>query len=103
VFFKWPHIPQNALTEDRAEQAQRISRGLPMAEIVEIKRRMVKLKLHCSGEIVDGDVTQSGFTVYLGGFDWVTYTTPQHLLQKFPEFLPLPQQVFNVDAEDLLA
>ena len=29
VFFKWPHIPPQALTEDRANSAQRIARGLP--------------------------------------------------------------------------
>ena len=103
MFFKWPNIPPQALTVERAEHALRINKGLPMSEILFIERRKVKLKLFGTGEVVDGDVTQSGFTVYLGGFDWVTYTTPQHLLQKFPEFLPLPQQVFNVDAEDLLA
>ena len=52
-------------------------------------------------EIVEGDVTQSGLTVYMGGFDWITYQTPQVLLQKFPEFLPLPQQVFSAgDVEE---
>ncbi len=28
---------------------------------------------------------------YFGGFDWVTFPTPQHVLQKYPQFLPLPQ------------
>jgi hypothetical protein len=45
---------------------------------------------------VTGDLARSGFTVYLGGFDWVTYPTPAFLLQKFPDLMPLPQQVFNV-------
>ena len=83
--------------------SERIARGLPMAEIVEIERRKIKVRLFGSDEIVPGDITQSGFTVYLGGFDWVTFSTPQHILQKFPEDLPLPQQVYSVDAEDLLA
>lgn len=103
MFFKWPNVPPQALTEERAETAQRIARGLPMAEIIEIERRKIKVKLFGSDEMVQGDITQSGFTVYLGGFDWVTFSTPQHILQKFPEYLPLPQQVYNVDAEDLLA
>lgn len=95
MFFKWPNVPPYALTEDRAEKANRIADGLAGSEIVSVTRRMVKLQLADTGEIVEGDVTQSGLTVYMGGFDWITYQTPQVLLQKFPEFLPLPQQVFS--------
>ncbi|MCB0215173.1 MAG: hypothetical protein H6648_01415 [Caldilineae bacterium] len=94
MFYKWPNVPPNALTEDRAERAERIAAGLAKAEIGDITRRMVTLKLPDTGELVEGDITQSGFTVYLGGFDWMTYSTPPQLLQKFPEFLPLPQQAF---------
>jgi len=100
LFFKWPNVPADALTDDRFERAKVISDELAQAEIVEIIRRNVKLRLPESETVVEGDVTQSGFTVYLGGFDWVTFPTPQRLLQKFPEFMPLPQQVFKSDDED---
>ncbi len=101
MFFKWPNVPPYALTEDRAEKAARIADGLADSEIVSVTRRKVKLQLPETGEVIEGDVTQSGLTVYMGGFDWITYQTPQVLLQKFPEFLPLPQQVFSAgDVEE---
>lgn len=96
MFFRWPDIPADLLSPERAERAKAIADGLPDSEIVAIERHNVKLMLP-DDEEVEGDVTQSGFTVYLGGFDWVTFPTPPHLLQKFPEFLPLPQQVFRDD------
>jgi hypothetical protein len=100
LFYKYPDIPMAALSGDKAERIEAIAAGLPEAEILGITRKMVRLRLPTLAEPVDGDVTQSGFTVYLGGFDWVTYNTPQHVLQKFPEFLPLPQQIFRATDED---
>jgi len=100
VFYKYPDVPLTALAVDRAERIEAIAQGLPRAEIETIVRRMVSLRLPTLEAPVDGDVAQSGFTVYLGGFDWVTFPTPPHLLQKFPEFLPLPQQVFQTGDED---
>lgn len=101
MFFKWPSVPPTALTQERLDFAERVAAGLPKATISEVERRKIKLKLPGNGEIVEGDITQSGYTVYLGGFDWITFPTPQFLLQKFPEYLPLPQQVFSED--DLLS
>ncbi len=102
MFYKWPTIPPDTLTQDRIDYIQQVGQSLPKAEIVEIKRKIVKLKLPDIEEPIEGDVTQSGFTIYLGGFDWVTYPTPPRLLQKFPEFMPLPQQIFKSDSDDIL-
>ena len=52
-------------------------------------------------ELVVCDITTTGLTVYLGGFDWVTFPTPQHILQRYPEFLPLPQAAYQEDTVDL--
>ena len=95
MFFTWPNVPPNALTTERAELAERIASGLAGGELVESERRRVVLRLADSEERISGDISRVGVTVYLGGFDWVTFQTPQFLLQKFPEFLPLPQQVFG--------
>jgi len=100
LFFKWPNLPPDSLSPERTEYTQAVGEGLPKAEIVEVKRKLVKLKLPDTDEVIEGDVTQSGFTLYLGGFDWVTFPTPPKLLQKFPEFMPLPQQVFKSDEVD---
>ncbi len=95
MFYKWPNVPFESLQSDKAERVKAIAVGLGEAEIEEIRRRFVTLKLPNLDEAVEGDVTQTGITVYLGGFDWVTFPTPPQVLQKFPEFLPLPQQVFR--------
>lgn len=95
MFFKYNNIPNGALSSERAEYVQNVLKGLPRAQIVETTRHLITLKLTNMEDLLQGDVTQSGLTVYLGGFDWVTFPTPQHVLQKFPEFLPLPQQVFK--------
>jgi hypothetical protein len=100
VFLKYPDIPAGVLADDKAARVEAIAQGLQRSEIVDIRRRFVTLQLRTSDELVEGDVTTTGFTVYLGGFDWVTFPTPQHLLQRFPEFLPLPQQVFQSDEEE---
>ncbi|MCE7939367.1 hypothetical protein DCC79_13625 [bacterium] len=101
MFFKWPNIPPDSMTPERMAYADEVGEALPRAEIVEIQRRIVKLKLPDSDTVVEGDVTQSGFTLYLGGFDWVTFPPPPKVLQKFPEFMPLPQQVFRSDEDAL--
>lgn len=95
LFYRFAEVTPDDLVPGQFERVTEISKGLPRAEIVEIIRHNVTVRIHETDEFVSGDVTQSGFTVYLGGFDWVTFPTPQHLLQKFPEFLPLPQQVFR--------
>ncbi len=95
MFYRWPDIPENGLTPERAELAQTIASGLPSAEIVDYDRRFVRFRVAGLERVFEGDVTQAGITVYLGGFDWVTYPTPNHILQVFPQYLPLPQQVFR--------
>jgi hypothetical protein len=101
LFLKYQELDPEFLPPERWERATSIAVGLPNAEVVEIERRSVKLRMPETDDLVDGDVSRTGFTVYLGGFDWVTYPTPQYLLQKFPDLMPLPQQVFNVPDEDL--
>jgi len=100
VFLKYPDIPPSALSPEKTDRVEAIAQGLQRSEVVDVRRRFVTLRMRGSEELVEGDVTASGFTVYLGGFDWVTFHTPQHLLQRFPEFLPLPQQVFRGDEEE---
>ncbi len=85
----------DVIAEDRAKRAEAIAQGLAEAEIGAIERRHIVLSLPTLEEPIEGDVTQSGITFYLGGFDWITYPTPPQVLQKFPQFLPLPQQVFR--------
>lgn len=99
MFFRWPNVPPEAVNPDVSERLKIIADNLINAEIVEIERHNVKLQVPELDQVLAGDVTQSGFTIYLGGFDWVTFPTPPRLLQKFPEFMPLPQQVFS-DEDD---
>lgn len=99
MFLKYPDIPAGALSPEKLERVETIAQGLQRSEIADVRRRFVTLTLKGSDEPVEGDVTSAGFTVYLGGFDWVTFHTPQHLLQRFPEFLPLPQQAYQ-DEDD---
>jgi hypothetical protein len=98
LFYKYQALTPNALAPRKSERATMIAAGLPESEIVDIERHFVRLYLPNLGETIDGDVTNRGFTVYLGGFDWVTFPTPPHLLQKLPEFMPLPQQAFIPEA-----
>jgi hypothetical protein len=97
VFYRWPDIPAGALAPEKAELAKEIAEGLPDSEILDILRKFVHIRLPNHDDPLEVDVTQVGLTVYLGGFDWVTFPTPPHILQKFPQFLPLPQQVFRDD------
>jgi hypothetical protein len=97
MFLNYPDIPASALAPAKLARVESIAQGLQRAEIVEIRRRNITLRLRGDDETVEGDVTTTGLTVYLGGFDWVTFPTPQHVLQRYPEFLPLPQQVFQDD------
>lgn len=99
MFYKYQSLTPDALPPDRLQRANSIAEGLPEAEILDVERRFVRLQLPNLDEVVEGDVTRTGFTVYLGGFDWVTFTTPQVLLQRFPEFMPLPQQVYATEEE----
>ncbi|MFN2115495.1 MAG: hypothetical protein ACK2T6_07250 [Anaerolineae bacterium] len=92
MFHQYKSLTPNALPPEKAERAALIAAGLPDSEIVNIVRRTVTLHLPNLDEDIEGDVTHNGYTVYLGGFDWVTFPTPPHLLQHFPEFVPLPQQ-----------
>lgn len=97
MFFKYPDIPPGSLAEDRELRAKFLGERLPRSKIVDIRNREVTLELVDNGEHVVGDVAHAGFTVYFGGFDWVTFPTPQHVLQKFPQFLPLPQPSYDDD------
>lgn len=100
MFHKYRSLTPNALSPERSDQATLIAAGLPDSEIVSILRRAVTLYLPNIDENIDGDITHNGLTVYLGGFDWVTFPTPPHLLQKFPEFVPLPQQAYPPDSTE---
>lgn len=99
MFFNYPDIPHGAMAEDRRIEANKIGEGLQRSSIERIETRFVTLSLP-HGKTIKGDVAQSGFTVYFGGFDWVTYPTPAHILQKFPQFMPLPQQMYRSTEED---
>jgi hypothetical protein len=92
VFYRYEELQADALQADRYQRAVAIAAGLPDAEIRAIEHRVVDLYLPNMDEVVQGDMSRNGFTVYLGGFDWVTFVAPPHLLSRFPEFLPLPQQ-----------
>jgi len=99
LFHKYQDLAPGALPEHSAVRADAIAAGLPKADVLDVERRVVTLHVPgIEGDVV-GDITRMGFTVYLGGFDWVTFQTPQHLLHKFPEFMPLPQQVLNPEDE----
>ena len=95
MFLDYEELVPEILSPDRLEWARAIGLGLDKSEIVDVLRRTVTLSIPGVGKPVVGDLARSGFTVYLGGFDWVTYPTPSYLLQKFPDLMPLPQQVFN--------
>lgn len=95
MFHTYEELSPDMLSPERFEWATAIGKGLAHAEIVEIVRRNITLRIAGLDEPVVGDVARSGFTVYLGGFDWVTFPTPSYLLQKFPDLMPLPQQVFS--------
>lgn len=99
MFFNYPDIPPGAMANDRHVEATQIGEGLQRSSIDHIVTRFVTLRLP-DGQLVKGDVAQSGFTVYFGGFDWVTYPTPPHVLQKFPQFMPLPQQMYRSSDDD---
>ena len=100
MFFRYDEMPIDALLDERAERAKVIAEGLASAEIRFIERRNVELYLPNLDEVVAGDVSRLGLTVYLGGFDWVTYPTPAHLLARFPEFMPLPQQTYTLPDDE---
>lgn len=97
MFYRIEDLQPDVIMEDRYERAAAIAQALPDAEIRTIDRRQVTLFLPAAGAEVVGDVSRSGFTVYLGGFDWVTYPAPPQILAKFPELAPLPQQTFSPD------
>lgn len=99
MFFNYPDIPPGAMAAELHEAANKIGEGLPRSTIDHIVTRFVTLRLP-DGELIKGDVAQSGFTVYFGGFDWVTYPTPPFVLQKFPQFMPLPQQMYRNPDDD---
>lgn len=101
LFIKNQDITPELLPPDRLARSAAIAAGLPDSEIIDIARHVATLRITDVDGIVVGDVTSTGFTVYLGGFDWVTYPCPPHLLSRFPDLMPLPQQVFSVPEEDL--
>lgn len=102
MFYKYPDLPQGAFDPDRRERIERVAEGLAKAEIVDLKRRTVQFELP-GGERVSGDISPTGFTVYLGGFDWVTFPTPPQLLLKFPQFVPTPVSSHAHDDDDISA
>ncbi len=89
MFYQYPNFPPGAFDDDRLERIERIAHGLAKAGIVQLKRKVIEFELP-GGERVSGDIAPTGFTVYLGGFDWVTYPSPPQLLLKFPQFIPMP-------------
>jgi len=99
VFYRYDDLQPDALQSDRYDRAVAIATGLPDAEIRSVERHMVALYLPNLGEAIEGDVSRTGLTVYLGGFDWVTFAAPPHVLARFPEYQPLPQQSSTVDEE----
>jgi hypothetical protein len=101
LFIKVQDMTPELLPPDRLARAEAIAAGLPDSEIIDIERHVASLRIADVDGLVTGDVTTTGFTVYLGGFDWVTYPSPPHLLARFPDLMPLPQQVFSVPEEDL--
>jgi hypothetical protein len=95
VFYRYEELEPDVMLPDRLARAEAIAQGLPDAEIHAMERRQVDLHLPTLDEVVQGDVSRTGFTVYLGGFDWVTFPTPPHVLSKFPDLMPLPQQAYT--------
>ena len=100
MFFNYQDLKSGSLSPERQALAERIAAGLPKAEVIGTERRNVRLRLP-DDTVIEGDVTASGLTVYLGGFDWVTFETPPRILQQFPQFLPLPQQVMAPSSDGL--
>jgi len=102
VFFTYPDIQEGSLAPEKADRVIVIAEALPTVEIVRIERKFVTLRGPTIGDM-EADVTPTGVTVYLGGFDWVTFPTPPHVLQEFPDLIPLPNASYaNVDTVDLL-
>ena len=101
MFYKYHELIPESLSPETYARALVIGDGLTDSAVIEIDRRYVTLQLPNSPDPVIGDVSRTGFTVHMGGFDWVTYPTPHHLLQKFPEFMPLPQQTYVPADDDL--
>lgn len=102
MFFRYPDIKDGSLAPEKAEHVHSLAEELPESEIVDTKRRFVTLRTP-SGDVIEADVSPSGLTVFLGGFDWVTFPTPQQVLMHYPELMPLPQQVFRTSETDELA
>ena len=100
MFFRHSDLLEGALSHEKAARAADVGERLQNSLILNIKRKFVTLDIGL-GEPLTADVGPGGITVYLGGFDWVTYPTPQHILQNFPEYLPLPQQVFRSTDDEL--
>jgi hypothetical protein len=90
MFYKVEKLQPGELSIEKVARVELIEAGLPKSKIIEINRKYITVELSDGTEIV-GDVAPSGFTVYLGGFDWVTFKTPSPILHKFPQFMPLPQ------------
>lgn len=92
MFYRFDELKPEELQADRYDRAIAIAAGLADCEIRSIERRVVRLFLPSMGDVVEGDVSRNGFTVYLGGFDWVTFAAPPHVISRFPDFQPLAQQ-----------
>jgi hypothetical protein len=101
VFFRYPDILEGELAPEKQQRTEHIAADLPDAEIVSIARKFVILRGERCGDF-EADVTPTGVTVYLGGFDWVTFPTPPHILQEFPELIPAPTPTYGSDTDDLL-
>jgi hypothetical protein len=101
LFYTIHELVPDALAPDLYLRAQVIGEGLNESTVIGVENKYVTLRLPNSPDPVIGDVSRTGFTVHMGGFDWVTYPTPHHLLQKFPEFLPLPQQGFGTPDDEI--
>lgn len=93
VFFRYPEIQEGSLAPEKAERVEHLAAKLPSATVAKIRRRFVALEMD-DGEKVEADVSNTGITFYLGGFDWITFQTPPQVLQHFPEFMPLPQLAY---------
>jgi hypothetical protein len=101
VFFRYPEILEGELAPEKQQRTEDLAADIPDAEIVSVLRKFVILRGSRCGDF-EADVTPTGVTVYLGGFDWVTFPTPPHILQEFPELIPAPVQSYGGEAEDLL-
>ena len=97
MFYRFEELQPDVILADRFERAQAIADGLPDAEIRDIDRRVVTLHLPNMKSDITGDVSRTGFTVYFGGFDWVTFVAPSQIVSKFPDLAPLTQQTYAPD------